>query len=114
MILENFQKSFDTQKVMRLLGAKKNSRISPASVRRIDSMTEEIEGMLKPQLSYRILELDKADRSGIRLSDGTRFKSPNLAKALAKAETVSQAEAGKPPSAFLNSTSWLSPISRQR
>lgn len=88
MILENFEKSFDTGKVMRLLGAKQGRRVSTASLRRVDLMTEELETILKPQLSYRVLELMEVDRSGIVLADGTRFKSSKLAKTLSGAETV--------------------------
>jgi hypothetical protein len=88
MMLENFQKSFDNKKVLRLLGAKPGKRVSSASLRRIDLMTEEIEGMLKPQLSYRILDLVDINRSEIELSEGSRFKSRKLAKAMAKAEAV--------------------------
>jgi hypothetical protein len=88
MILENFQKSFDTEKVLRLLGAKQGRRISPASLRRVDLLAEEMEGMLKPQLSYRILKLLEVNLSRICLADGTRFKSRKLAKALAKAEAA--------------------------
>lgn len=88
MILENFKKSFDSGKVMRLLGAKQGRRVSAAALRRVDLMTEELENILKPQLSYRVLELMEVDRSGILLVDGTRFKSPKLAKALVGAEAV--------------------------
>jgi hypothetical protein len=88
MIIENFQKSFETEKVLRLLGAKQGRRVSPASLRRVDLLTEAIEGMLKPQLSYRILELSQVKRSGIQLVDGTCFKSPKLAAALADAQAV--------------------------
>lgn len=88
MILENFQKSFDTGKVLRLLGARRGRRVSPASQRRIDLLTENIQELLKPQLSYRILGIAKINRVDIRLSEGTCFKSPKLARALAGAETV--------------------------
>ena len=88
MLLENFQKDVDTQKVLRLLGAKKGRRVSAASLRRVDVLTGEIEGMLKPQLSYRILELEGTSPGGIQLSDGTRLKSSKIAKSLAKAEKV--------------------------
>jgi len=88
MILENFQKTFDTDKVLRLLGAKEGRHISSSSLRRVDLMAEEIESILKPQLSYRILELLEVNRNGIELADGTRFKSPKLAKAMADAESV--------------------------
>jgi hypothetical protein len=86
--MENFQKSFETEKVLRLLGARQGRRVSPASLRRVDLLAEEIEGKLKPQLSYRILELSQVNRSRIQLVDGTCFKSPKLAKALANAEAI--------------------------
>lgn len=88
MILKNFQKAFDTGKMLRLLGAKTKSQLSQASLQRIDVLTKEIEGMLTPQISYRILELAKVKRSDIYLIDGTCFKSPRLAKALSDAESV--------------------------
>lgn len=88
MIMENFQKSVDTEKVLRLMGAKQGRRVPPASLRRFDLLTEEVEGMLKPQLVYRTLELAKVNHSGIQLIDGTFFKSPKLAKALGRAEAV--------------------------
>jgi hypothetical protein len=88
MILENFQKSFDTGKVLRLLGARQGRRVSPASLRRIDLLTKNVQGLLKPQLSYRNLEIAGVKRGDIQLSDGTCFKSPKLARALAGAKTV--------------------------
>lgn len=88
MILENFEKSFDTGKVLRLLGARQGRRASPASLRRIDLLTEDARGLLKPQLSYRILEVAEVKHGDIRLSDGTCFKSPKLARGLSGAETV--------------------------
>jgi len=88
MIMENFRNSVDTEKVLRLLGARQGRRVSSASLRRVDLLTEEIEGMLKPQLSYRIMELSQVNRGGIELIDGTCFKSPKLAKALAAAEAA--------------------------
>jgi hypothetical protein len=88
VIIENFQKSFETGKVLRLLGAKQGRRVSPASLRRVDLLAEAVEEMLKPQLSYRILELSQIDGSRIQLVDGTCFKSPKLARALAHARAV--------------------------
>ena len=88
MIMENFQKAFDTQKVLRLLGAKQGRHVSPASLRRVDLVAEEITEMLKPQLSYCILEMYRVDRGGIQLVDGTCFKSPKLANAMANAQAV--------------------------
>lgn len=88
MLLENFQKSFDTGKVLRLLGAKKEGRVSPASLRRLDTLSERMDDWLSPQLSYRTLSLAAVDRGGIELVDGTRFKSPKLAKTLTRAESV--------------------------
>lgn len=88
MIMENFQKTFDADKVMRLLGAKQGRRVSTASLRRVDLLAGEIDGMLKPQLSYRILELAQVTAGGIQLVDGTCFKSPKLAKVMADAEAV--------------------------
>jgi hypothetical protein len=86
--MEDFHQSVETEKVLRLLGAKQGRRVSSASLRRIDLMTGEIEGMLRPQLSYRVIELSVVNRGGIQLVDGTCFKSPKLAKALANAEAI--------------------------
>ncbi|MBT8341879.1 MAG: hypothetical protein HKP58_16205 [Desulfatitalea sp.] len=88
MKLDNFNKSFDTEKVLRLLGARQGRRVPVASLRRVDHMAEKIPAMLKPGLSYRILDLMDVDRGGILLSDGTRFKSPKLAKSMIHAEKV--------------------------
>lgn len=88
MIVEDFQQSVETEKVLRLLGAKPGRRASSASLRRIDLLTAGIEGILRSQLSYRIIELSQVDRGGIQLVDGTYFKSPKLAKVLANAEAV--------------------------
>ncbi len=88
MILENFRKSFDTDKVLRLLGAREDHRVSNASLRRIEAMTRDVRTMLTPQLSYRVVDLAARDRGGFQLAGGTRFRSPKMARALAKAETV--------------------------
>jgi hypothetical protein len=88
MIMENFQKSVDSEKVLRLMGAKQGRRVPPASLRRFNLLSEEVEGMIEPQLAYRILDLSRVNPGGVQLADGTCFKSPKLAKALAKAEAV--------------------------
>jgi hypothetical protein len=88
MILEDFQKNFDNSKVLRLLGAKRGRRVSASSQRRVDLVTENVEGMLRPQLSYRLLGMVEARRGKILLSDGTRFASPKIARALSRAEKV--------------------------
>jgi hypothetical protein len=54
----------------------------------VDLLTQEAEGILKPQLSFRVLDLIDVDKSGIALEGGTRFKSPKLAKALTGAESA--------------------------
>lgn len=88
MLLNNFQKSYDTEKLMRLLGAKQGRRVPKASQRRIGLLSEKIKGMLKPRLSYRIMEIDTFDRGGFRLVGGTRFRSPKMAGALAGSDTI--------------------------
>ncbi len=88
MIAENFKKSFDNHKVLRLLGAKPGRRASSASLRRIDSFTDKMDGMLKPRLCYRMVGLAEVTPAGVRLSEGTRFRSPKLARALSRAESV--------------------------
>lgn len=88
MILENFKKHIDSEKLLRLMGAKQGWRVSPASQRRIDLLQEDIETLLSPQLSYRILKLDHVRSGRIYLADGTCFKSLKLAKAISNAETV--------------------------
>jgi hypothetical protein len=88
MIVTDFKKSFDTGKVLRLLGAGKSRRASVASMRRIDTLAEDMPALLQPRISYRRFDLSAVSRGGIELDDGTRFKSPKLSKALAKAEAV--------------------------
>jgi hypothetical protein len=88
MLLEDFRKTFDTDKVLRLLGAKAGRPASRASRRRIAPMSETVAGMVKPQLSFRTLSLSQAGRGRVRLEDGTCFRSPKLARALAAAEAV--------------------------
>lgn len=88
MLLENFQKSYDTEKLMRLLGAKQGRRIPSASRRRIGLLSEKVKAMINPQLAYRIMEIAAIDRGGFRLGDGTRFKSPKMARALAESKKI--------------------------
>jgi hypothetical protein len=88
MIAENFHKSFDNHKVLRLLGAKRGRRASSASLRRIDSFTDKMDSMLKPRLCYRMVGLAEVTPAGVRLSEGTRFRSPKLARALSRAESI--------------------------
>ena len=88
MLLENFQKTFDARKVMRLLGAKDGRRISSAAQRRVESLTHAAKSMIKPQLSYRILDLVAVHSRSILLSDGARFTSSKIARAMARAQRV--------------------------
>jgi hypothetical protein len=88
MIATDFKKSFDTGKVLRLLGAGKGRRASVASMRRIDTLAEDMPTLLQPRISYRRFVLASVSRGGIELDDGTRFKSPKLARALVRAEAV--------------------------
>jgi hypothetical protein len=88
MIATDFKKSFDTGKVLRLLGAGRGRRASAASMRRVDSLAQDVPGMLKPRISYRRFDLTAVNRGGFELSNGVRFKSPKLAKSLARAEQV--------------------------
>jgi hypothetical protein len=88
MIVTDFNKSFDTGKVLRLLGAGKGRRASVASMRRIDTLAEDMPALVQPRISYRRFGLASVSRGGIELDNGTRFKSPKLARALARAEEV--------------------------
>jgi len=88
MIVHNFQKSVDTGKVLRLLGARPDRRVSASAMRRIDNLTQDMDALLQPRLSYRRLPLSQVHRGGIELEEGTVFKSPKLAKALSGAEEV--------------------------
>ena len=88
MIAENFKKSFDTPKVLRLLGARQGRNAPASSLRRIRNLSGDMDALLKPRLSYRRIGLTGIHRDGIILEDGTRFKSAKLAKALASAEEV--------------------------
>lgn len=88
MIVTDFKKSFDTGKVLRLLGAGQGRRASGTSMRRIDTLAEDMPALLQPWISYRWFDLAAVSRGGIELDGGTRFKSPKLAKTLARAEAV--------------------------
>ena len=88
MIVQNFETSVDTGKVLRLLGAKPNRRASAAALRRIDNFAQDMDALLQPRLNYRRLALSRINRNGIELEEGTVFKSLKLAKSLARAEEV--------------------------
>jgi hypothetical protein len=88
MIVTDFKKSFDTGKVLRLLGAAQGRRASGGSMRRIDTLAQDMPALLQPRISYRRFDIAAVSRGGIELDGGTRFKSPKLAKALARAEAV--------------------------
>jgi hypothetical protein len=88
MVVTNFEKSFDTGKVLRLLGAGQGKRVSAGSMRRIDVLAQDMPALLQPWISYRRFGLTAVSRDGIELEGGARFKSPKLSKALAKAEEV--------------------------
>jgi hypothetical protein len=88
MVVTNFEKSFDTGKVLRLLGAGQGQQVSAASMRRIDTLAQDMPDLLQPRISYRRLGLTAVKRNGIELEGGARFKSPKLSKVLAKAEAV--------------------------
>jgi hypothetical protein len=88
MIIKDFDKSYDTAKVLRLLGARQGKHVSTSAMRRIDNLAHDMDSLLRPRLSYRRLALAGVNRGGIELEDGTCFKSPKLAKTMAKAETV--------------------------
>jgi hypothetical protein len=88
MIIQNFELAFDTGKVLRMLGAGQNRRPSAAVIRRIDNLSQDMDSLLKPRLVYRTFALASSDRGGIELADGTRFQSPKLAKAVARAEEI--------------------------
>jgi hypothetical protein len=88
MIATSFEKSFDTGKVLRLLGAGRGQQASAASMRRIDTLAQDMPALLQPRISYRRFGLAAVSRGGIELEGGARFKSPTLAKALARAEEV--------------------------
>ncbi len=88
MIVENFDRSFDTPKVIRLLGGRKGNGTSSSTLRRIRSMSGDLDTLVQPRLSYRRIGLAEICRGGIVLEDGTRFKSVKLAKTLARAREV--------------------------
>lgn len=88
LTFDAFDRTFDPAKVLRLLGAKRGRRVSAASLRRVDAMAEKLEGMLQPQLGFCITRMSATDRGGIRLADGTCFKSPKLSRALQRAREV--------------------------
>jgi hypothetical protein len=88
MIATDFKKSFDTGKVLRLLGAGEGRRASAASMRRVDTLARDATDLLQPRISYRRFNLTAVSPGGIKLDGGAHFKSPKLAKAFARAEAV--------------------------
>lgn len=88
MIIQNFDKAFDTGKVLRMLGARQGRKASAAVIRRIDSLSREMDVLLKPRLAYRTFALASSDRGGIELAGGPRFQSPKLAKAMKGAKEI--------------------------
>jgi hypothetical protein len=88
MITGTFEKSFDTEKVLRLMGAKRGRRPSNSTQRRIKNLKPDLKKLLKPSLDYRRFALDSVDGKSIQLADGTRFSSRKLAKAVGNAEEI--------------------------
>ena len=88
MMISTFNKSLDTDKVLRLLGAKQGKGVNPSSLRRIKNLTPGLDNLLRPKLDYRRFLLVSADRKSIELADGTRFTSPKLAKAVGNAKEI--------------------------
>lgn len=88
MIISDFESSLDDGKLMRLLGARKGKPPSPASTKRVDGLTGRLEELADPRLIYRIFPIESANRGGITLSCGARFKSPKIARCLDGADRV--------------------------
>ncbi len=88
MMVTNFEKSFDSQKVLRLLGARPGKTVAGSAMRRIDNLTRDMHSLLDPHLYYRRFALASADAGGIKLANGTRFRSSRLAEALGNAEEI--------------------------
>ncbi len=88
MIVSTFEKSFDTEKVLRLMGAKRGKRPSTSTQRRIKNLKPDVHKLLKPKLDFRRFALDGVDCKSIKLADGTHFKSHKLAKAVGNAEEI--------------------------
>lgn len=88
MMISTFDKTLDTDKVLRLLGAKQGKGVAPSSLRRIKKLTPGVGNLLRPKLAYRRFFLVSADKKSIELADGTRFTSPKLAKAVGNAQEI--------------------------
>ncbi len=88
MVVANFENSIDGEKLLRLLGARPDCEPSPAAMRRVDGLAEDLTDLTDPKLVYRIFDVASTDRSGIELETGTRFSSRKIARALAGAERV--------------------------
>ncbi len=88
MVVSNFESTLDDGKLMRLLGARRGKKPSAASIRRVDDLTGRLEDLADPWLVYRIFPLDLSDKGSITLANGTRFKSPKIARTLCNADRV--------------------------
>ncbi len=88
MILSRFDKTFDTKKVLRLLGAKRGKTPSPSALRRIDNVGRKMDSLLHPRLDFRNFPLVRTDGKDIELADGTLFTSPKLARAVGDADEI--------------------------
>lgn len=87
-MVHDFAASFDAEKVFRLLGAREGRRVSASSRRRVHNLSQDMDALVDPRLSYRTLTLAGVNQGGIELEDGTCFKSPKLARAMASADRV--------------------------
>ncbi|MEJ2661132.1 MAG: hypothetical protein P8Z73_10485 [Desulfobacteraceae bacterium] len=70
MIATDFKKSFDTGKVLRLLGAGRGRRATASSMRRVDTLARDVTDLLQPRISYRRFDLTAVSPGGIKLDGG--------------------------------------------
>lgn len=80
--------TLETGKILRLLGAKKGRKVPKSTLRRIDYMTQDVNGLLQPRLDFRRMALASSDARGIVLADGTRFEGHKLAKSVGGAQEI--------------------------
>jgi len=88
MVVNNFESTLDDGKLMRLLGARRGKKPSPASIRRVDDLTQRLENLADPWLVYRVFRLRSVEKGAATLANGIRFKSPKIARTLADADRV--------------------------
>jgi hypothetical protein len=85
--LITYDPAFDRDFTERLLG-KGEGDVSRSTNGRIDLLWEEAASMLRPRLTYTVLDIDGIDRDRLQLANGLSFRSRKMAFALRHARRV--------------------------